>query len=445
MTDDTRSLGGRRRGHRPAPIDHLTGLGAHQALAEQGPMLLVDDEAAGRHTALLMLDIDEFKAVNDTLGHAGGDAVLVAVADRLRECLRDTDLVCRVGGDEFAVLATGLAGADDATAVARKLLAALAPEIVFDDVRLHVDISVGIALRGVDGDTLEDLQRAADLAMYAAKAAGSGQYRRSGATRAPSGPAINAAELAAAVRDGALVLHHRPQLDSATGDVVATEGQLRWNHPDLGLLHVRDLLPVAEQAGLLGLVDHTAVTLAVADLARFHAVSPAIRVSVDVSPRALLGRTLVEHVARCLAQAQAPAELLTLEIAEPASQYARSTALVLTEMERLGCRVSVHEFGVARTSLGVLARFTAIREVKIAPRLVSLLYEQEAAERTVRAIVAAAHALDLLVVAEGITTAGDAARARTLGCDVLQGEHLSPELTADETVSLLAGRGTAVG
>jgi diguanylate cyclase len=444
MTDEPLGLG-RRRGRRLAPIDHLTGLGSQQALAEQGPMLLIDDEAACRHTALLMLDIDEFKAVNDTLGHAGGDAVLAAVAERLRECLRDTDLVCRVGGDEFAVLATGLADADDATAVARKILAALAPEIAFDDVRLHVDVSVGIALRGVDGDTLEDLRRAADRAMYAAKAAGSGQYRRSAATRAAQGPRITPAQLAAAVRDGALVLNHHPQLDSATGEVVATEALLRWNHPDLGPLHVRDLLPLAEQAGLLGLIDRTAVTLAVADLARFHVVSPALRVAVDVSPRALLGRTMVEHLARCLAQGRAPAELLTLEIAEPASQYARSTALVLTEIEQLGCRVSLHEFGVARTSLGVLARFTGIREVKLAPGLVSLLAEQEAAQRTVRAIVAAAHALDLLVVAEGITTAEDAARVRALGCDVLQGDHLSPGLTADQTLSLLTGSGTAVG
>lgn len=431
MTDDTEPKIAR------APTDHLTGLGSLQALEEQGPLLLLDDEAAGRRSALLMLDIDEFKLVNDTLGHAAGDAVLVTVADRLRECLRDTDLVCRVGGDEFAVLATGLADEGDASAVARKLLLALAPEIDVEDVRMHVDVSIGIAVRGVDADSLTELVRAADGAMYAAKAAGSGQYRRSAAARRPADRRVTATLLTDAIRMGALVLHHQPQFDCASGRVVATEALLRWDHPQLGLLLPEDFLPLAAQAGLTGLLDRAVVGLAVADLARLHAAAPSLRVSANVSPRALLGRALVDHVAECLAEHRVPADLLTLEIVEPASQYARSTAQVLAELEQLGCRISVHEFGVARTSLGVLARFTGIREVKIAPRLVSLLPAQEAVERTVRAIVATAHALDILVVAEGIDTPEDAERLRALGCDVLQGGHLSPELGLTETLALL--------
>ena len=439
MTDDT------ERELALAPTDHLTGLGSLQALEHLGPLLLIDDEAAGRLSALLMLDIDEFKLVNDTLGHAAGDAVLVAVADRLKECLRDTDLVCRVGGDEFAVLATGLTDEGDASAVARKLLRALAPEIDVEDVRMHVDVSIGIAVRGVDGDSLGDLVRAADRAMYGAKAAGSGQYRRPAAARRAPDRRVTAALLTDAIRADALVLRHQPQFDSTSGKVVATEALLRWDHPQLGLLLPEDFLPLAEQAGLMGLIDRTVVGLAVADLARLRAAAPSLRVSANLSPRALLGGALVDHVTRCLAEHDVPAELLTLEIVEPASQYARSTAQVLAEIERLGCRISVHEFGVARASLGVLARFTGIREVKIAPQLVSLLPDQEAVERTVRAIVATAHALDILVVAEGIDTPAAAGRMRALGSDVLQGGHLSPEVTLAEILSMLDEAGRQAG
>lgn len=430
---------------RDGPTDHLTGLGSLQTLEEQAPMLMVEDEIAGRRTALLVLDIDEFKLVNDTLGHAAGDAVLISVADRLRECLRDTDLICRVGGDEFAVLATGLADEDDAVAVARKLVLALAPEIVVEDLRLHVDLSVGIAVRGVDGDSLADLMRAADRAMYAAKAAGSGQYRRPvPAAQRLHLPArrITASQLTDAIHKGAFLLHHQPELDSTTGQVVATEALPRWQHPELGLLRRRDLLPLAEESGLHGLLDRSVVSLAVRDLAALHADSPDLRVSAKVSPRALLGTALVDHVARCLDDSRVSAELLTLEVPEPASQYSRSTAQVLAGLERLGCRVSVHEFGTARTSLGVLARFTGIREVKIASRLVRMLGEPGPAERAVRAIVAAAHALDILVVAEGVDSAADAGRLRALGCDVLQGDHLSPPLAVAEVASLMGAGGT---
>lgn len=447
MTDEPETEAADHAATRPAhssvPTDHLTGLASHQALRELGPSLLVDNEAAGHLSALLVLDIDDFKLVNDTLGHAAGDTVLVTIAHRLRQCLRDVDLVCRVGGDEFAVLATGLAHEDDATAVADKLLMALAPEIAVEDVRMHVEVSVGVAVSGSDGDTLEDLLRAADRAMYDAKAAGSGQARRPAASPRTRGRRIAPTELTTALDTGALALHHQPQFDSTTGQAVATAASLRWDHPDLGLVRSPELLSLAEQAGLLGLLDRSVVSLAVRDLAQLHAASPGVRVSVDVSPRALLGRGLVDHVSRCLAEQGVPAGQLTLEVAEPASAYARSTAQVLGEIEQLGCRLSVHDFGLARASLTVLARFSQIREVKIAPMLVRTLPDQSAAERTVRAVVAAAHALGVLVVAEGVASAADAERLRGLGCDVLQGDHLSPELTLPEVVALLEGSGTA--
>lgn len=426
-----------------APLtDHLTGLGSLRALEEQAPLLLIDDELTGRRSALLMIDIDEFKLVNDTLGHAAGDAVLVGMAARLRECLRDTDLICRVGGDEFAVLATGLTDDEDAGAVARKLLLAMSPELAVEDLRMHVDISVGIAVRGTDGDVLADLMRAADRAMYAAKAAGSGQYRRAGGTRLSPARSVSASEIRDAVRSGALSLHHHPQLDSATGRVVATHAVPRWQHADLGMLLARDVVSLAESSGLLGLLDESVVTMAVGDLGRIHAVSDSTRVAVDISPRALLGQALVEHLAGCLAVGRVPAELLTLQFTEPASHYSRSTAQVLAEIEQLGCRVGVHDFGAARTSLGVLARLPGIREVTVARGLVRMLPEQDVAERTVRAIVAAAHALDLEVVAAGIDSPADAERLGRLGCDRLQGDHVSPALTSAELVSLLDGQGS---
>ena len=404
-------------------VDPLTGLGNRRMLQEDGPVRLAQAQSAGRGSALLMLDLDNFKQINDTLGHHSGDIVLREVARRIRTALRDTDLACRLGGDEFAVLTSGLASSDDVALVAGNLLSALGPPVEVEDVELQVDASVGVAVLGPDGTSLEALLRQADRAMYDAKASGASQWRRTSAPSlvAGSGDKVTVAEIARATNAEQLVLHYQPQIGAESGRVVGYEVLARWQHPRLGLLSPADFLPLAERAGLMRTVDSAVLDRALADHAALSRSQPALTVSVNVSPRSLLGQGLVEEIGNRLAVYGVPAARMTLEITEPTSQYSRSTRSALTALEELGCSVSIHEFGSGQASLAVLSSFRAIKEIKLAPALVASAASSATAERMVRAIVHMAHAVDVRVVAEGIETSGSARQLRDLGCDVLQG------------------------
>ncbi len=416
-----------------AMVDKLTTLGSRTLLVERGDEALRNARTEGLTAALLLFDVDDFKRINDTLGHQAGDRVLAEVGLRIRRGVRAGDIAVRLGGDEFAVLTGHLKSPPDAEAMASRLLAELAPPIAVDDVELEVRSSVGIAVYGEDGDTIDDLIRAADLAMYAAKGLGPGRWQR----YSPSSRALAlrwstlAEDLLRGELDDQLVLHYQPQVDAWSGSVVGFEALARWDHPQLGLLGPSEFVSLAERAGLMSRLTRSVLTSALADQAALQELAPGSSLSVNISARNLLGRGLVNDLSRTLADHNVPPEHLTLEVTEPAPGISPGATDTLTGLVKLGCRVSVSEFGTGRSSLMALSRYEGIRELKLHSGLVTEILRDPSAERLVRAIIGTAHALDVRVVAEGVESSAIVTRLRELGCDVLQGFRVHPPVDLD--------------
>ena len=423
-----------------AMVDRLTSLGSRSLLMERGDEQLRNASAEGMTAALLLFDVDDFKRINDTLGHHAGDRVLAEFGLRLRRGVRTGDLAVRLGGDEFAVLTGRLKSAKDAEILATRLLRQLAPAITVDDVELQVRASVGIAVSEEDGDTVDDLIRAADLAMYAAKGLGPGRWQRYNpssqflATRT----ANLTDDLLRGGLDDELVLHYQPQVDAWSGRVIGFESLVRWDHPELGVLAPSEFVSLAERAGLMSRQTTSVLSRALGDYAALQGIAPGSTLSVNISARNLLGRGLVNSVARLLAHHRVPAEQLTLEVAEPAPGISPGVTDTLTGLVRLGCRVSVSEFGTGRSSLMALSRYDGIRELKLDSGLVADILCDPAAERLVRAIIGTAHALEVRVVAEGVESREIVTRLRDLGCDALQGFWVRPPAGIAEITAWIA-------
>jgi diguanylate cyclase (GGDEF)-like protein len=420
-------------------VDPLTSLGNRTLLQERGHALLTRYGRGGRSVGLLMLDLDSFKQVNDTLGHAAGDAVLREVGRRLRAALRDTDLICRVGGDEFAVLVP-LARADDVAVVAGKVLAALEPGFAVEDVDVQLDASIGVAIAESEGETVESLLRHADRAMYDAKESGSSRWRRSTDPVLLDGSPepLTAAEIARAIETEELALLYQPQVSASDGRVVGLEALPCLRHPRLGLVLPGQFVPLAERSGLGRALDTAVLERALTDHGRVAAVQPGLGLSLNISPRSLLGQGLVAEISSRVAAHDVPADQVTLEISEPSSHYSRSTRRILGSLEGLGCGISIQEFGSGQTSLAVLSRFRAITEIKLAAPLVAAAGVAGPSQRMVEAIVSMAHALDLRVVADGVDSLDAFDRMRGSGCDALQGRHLLEPVPLTELEAWLA-------
>ncbi|HSE69805.1 MAG TPA: EAL domain-containing protein [Nocardioidaceae bacterium] len=422
-----------------ATQDGLTLLGNRWLLSQSGNHTLSVLQSQGRTAALLLFDLDDFKRVNDTLGHDAGDQVLAEMGRRLRRGIRDSDLAVRLGGDEFAVLTGELPGTEDAEHLATRLLGELGEPVRVDDVELVVSSSVGIAVLGEDGESVDELLRAADRAMYDAKVLGAGQWRRYQPTlrlRTLS-PAELAESLRTALDEGQLVVHLQPQVDATTGQVRGFEALVRWEHPELGLLEPREFVAHAERSGLMGRLTSVVLDQALAQHRRLRQVLPGTTVSVNMTARNLLDRGLATGVAAALAEHEVPATELVLEVSEPAPGVSPLLAEAFAALERLGCRVSVSEYGSGESSLTALSRYPGIREIKVDADLVSAALDQPGTSRLVRAMVTAAHSLDVTVVAEGVESADLADHMRLLGCDVLQGFAIHRPAPAAEIESWL--------
>lgn len=420
----------------PERRDPLTGLGTRAVLGDLAARL----EADPRPRALLVLDLDGFKHVNDTLGHPAGDAVLAEVGARIAGVLGPEDTAVRLGGDEFAVLTGPLAGSPATGELAARLLDALATPVAVDDLEVSVGVSLGSAVRGADGRDLEELLRSADHAMYRAKADRAAGGRRRpvpGAWRGHEADGEVVDELRRAVAGGQLLLHYQPQV-AWTGEVVGFEALLRWQHPRRGLLAPSSFLPVAERNRLLTRLTLVAVEQALAARGRLAAGgAPDAGVSVNVAARDLLGRDLLPQVAELLqASGEAPGHLV-LEVSEPGPFPLPAVEELFADLDRLGVGLSIHEFGTGQSSLTALSRYAGLRELKVDPTLVGRVADDPAAARLVRALVSAAHGLEVVVVAEGVEDAETAACLGGLGCDRLQGFWIGPPGDVDTTLAWL--------
>ena len=405
-----------------ASHDSLTGLANRALLREAAPGILSTTAAAGRFCALLLLDLDHFKEINDTLGHTAGDLLLQQVAERLSDSTRTGDLVVRLGGDEFAILLRDMRSPDDATTVAVELLRALSAPMLFEGLKLSVEGSIGVACHPDDGSDVEELLRRADIALYQAKASrGSVQRYRVDRDESSSDRLQMVTELGAALERDELILHFQPQIDIRTGDVRSCEALVRWQHPTRGLLPPLEFVGVAEHSGLVRAFTLHILDKAVAQAAEWQRTGREVAVSVNLSARNLLDPDLPGDVARVLDRYGIAPQMLVLEITETTMMSELDVVeQVLSGLRRLGVELAVDDFGTGYSSLAFLQR-VAVNEIKIDKGFVLGMQESDSDAAIVRATIELAKSLGLRTVAEGVETAELLERLTRMGCDSAQG------------------------
>jgi len=428
--------------------DDLTGMANRVLLRERVDHALALRHAPGMVTAILFLDLDDFKSVNDGLGHELGDAVLRSVAERLGTLARAGDTAARLGGDEFAMLLENTHGLDGAMLVARRLLAALLEPIEVHGQELAISASVGIALSDGAVDNSEELLRNADVAMYHAKRAGKGRVRVF-----EESMYLDAFErlelkghLGRALEGGELSLHYQPLVSLRSGSITGFEALLRWDHPERGGVSPASFIPIAEEIGLIVPIGSWVLHEALGQLARWRARTRRnLTMSINVSPRQLEEDGIVEEVSAALVEAGVDPGCVTLELTESEVLEEGASRQKLEELRRLGVNIAADDFGSGFASYVALQQLP-FTTVKIDRSLIDGLDgPQGKALAQVRSIVEMAHATELIVVAEGIEREAQRAVLADLGCDLGQGYLLgrpAPPLKIEEL--LLAGGGPRV-
>ncbi len=425
---------------RQAFHDSLTGL-ANKALFRNRAEHATDRlSRSGGRLAILFIDIDDFKTINDSLGHLAGDQLLVAVAERLRRAVRSGDTIARLGGDEFAILIEDLGEDDEAREMADRLLFELARPVRLGGSEISCSASVGICF-GEAGEPVEVLLRNADLAMYQAKARGKGCHQDYTAEMHSAAVARldTEANLRRAVRDHELVVHYQPVWDLATGGIEAFEALVRWQHPERGLVGPGEFIPFAEESGLIDLIGEYVLATACREVATWSEMfghQPLPRMSVNLSARQLLDRRLPERVRSILERHDVAADQLILEVTESALMRDPQTASEsLTALRRLGVSLAVDDFGTGYSSLAYLKQFP-IDFLKIDKAFVDDVACDT--ERSLAgAIVQLAATLGLRAVAEGVEHADQAEALQSLDCAFAQGFHLGRPVDAEATRELL--------
>jgi diguanylate cyclase (GGDEF)-like protein/PAS domain S-box-containing protein len=384
--------------------------------------------------ALLLLDLDRFKQVNDTLGHHIGDELLQVLATRLTSSLRRSDTVARLGGDEFAVLLPETEP-EAAAQVGSSLLAAIEEPVVLHSHRLSVSASIGLAIFPDHGDSAELLMQRADVAMYGAKQSGVGVAAYSPSHDLNSQSRLTlAAELRDALENGHLELHYQPKIEAATGGVAGVEALIRWRHPSRGLIPPGDFIPVAEQAGFLRSMSQWVLQTATEQARAWRDAGYALPVAVNLSGVNLRDMRVVQTVDDALTAAGLAPDYLGIEIAETAvmesPEIAREIVLALSSR---GITIAIDDFGVGFSSLNYLARLP-VHEIKIDRSFVLTMHENDRQAVIVQSIIDLGHAMGLRVVGEGIESEEVAQRLRDAGCNLLQGYLYARPLPADRVI-----------
>jgi diguanylate cyclase (GGDEF)-like protein len=427
-----------------AYFDTVTGLPNRARFIDHLQQSIRRSRRSDRSVAVLLVDLDDFKGVNDGLGHAAGDALLGEVARRLGTVIRDADVAARLGGDEFALLLEDVRDAAEALSVADRLAEELRRPVTLDGRQVVLSASLGIVV-STDARHPDELLRDADVAMYAAKAAGKNQYalfEPQMHRRALARLEIRA-ELEDALLHDEMVLHYQPivSMDSAT--VVGFEALLRWQHPQRGLVPPLDFVPVAEETGLIVPIGRWVLEEACRQLADWQAQrpdEPPLHVAVNLSPVQLRGRRIVEDVAATLAATGLEPSLLTLEVTETALiGEAADVGRVLRELKELGVRVAIDDFGTGYSSLSHLQQFP-VDIVKVDRAFVSVVTDGVEQAALAEAIVKLARTLNMDTVAEGVEDPAHADILRDWGCGYGQGWLWSKALPADEVAALLECR-----
>jgi diguanylate cyclase (GGDEF)-like protein len=422
-----------------ARTDELTGLGNrrqfHESVGERVAALETEEQFA-----VLLLDLDRFKEVNDSLGHAVGDHLLVQVGERLAGHLRQQDVLVRLGGDEFAIMLDH-AGADAAYGLAERLRASLQSAFMVGSDTVYIDVSIGIAVCPDVASDLGGLLQRADIAMYQAKAGRIGALVYQADEADLTAHLRFVEELRRAVVGDQLVLHYQPKTDLRTGQVDAVEALVRWEHPERGLLYPDTFISIAERYGFMRLLTTRVLSVALDQVRHWRATAGPSNVAVNVSASNLLDTDLPEQIAAMLDLRGLPGDALTVEITEGVLMVDTDRAsLVLRGLRALGVLISIDDYGTGYSSLARL-RDLPVTELKLDRSFIREIDRDARAAAIVESTVKLAHSLGLLIVAEGVETDGARVLLTEFGCDVGQGYHFGRAVPAQE----LTGGTAAVG
>ena len=394
-------------------------------------------ESVGRgKLAVLCIDLNRFKAVNDTLGHPIGDALLRLVGDRLQASARPTDLVARLGGDEFAIVQTGTEQPLGATALATRLIAAMAKLFELDGHQVVTGASVGISIAPNDGSDPDKLLKNADMALYRAKSDGGDSYRFFEPNMDAEMQARRTMEidLRRALTLGEFEIYYQPFITLKTGKISGFEALLRWHHPERGLVPPLEFIPVAEEIGLIGQIGAWVLKQACLEAAKWPAD---IHVAVNLSPAQFKHRAVVLDVAAALGASGLPAHRLEVEITEAVLlEHTKSNIRIFDELRNLGVRISMDDFGTGYSSLAYLQKFQFDR-IKIDRSFVNDLPERAEALAIVRAVTSLSSSLGMKTTAEGVETEDQLKKLKEEGCTEVQGYLFSKPVPAAQATLLL--------
>lgn len=427
--------------------DFLTGLPNRMLLTERLAQAIGHANRHKKQVALLFLDLDHFKHVNDSLGHAIGDQLLRLVADNLVASVRTTDTVCRQGGDEFVILLAEIEEPQDAAQVAEKLLAAFAAPHLIDGHELHVGLSIGISLYPEDGDNVESVMQNADTAMFHAKANGRNCYQFFRAEMNTN--AIHRMEvensLRRALRQNEFVLHYQPQIDLASGEMTGAEALIRWQEPELGLLQPAEFVPIAKECGLIVPIGRWVLREACRQVQAWITEGRrVVRVAVNISAIEFKHKDFLPSLAEILRESGVAPNYLELELGEGSlMQDVAASATLLAALKSMGVRLAIDNFGTGYSSLSYLKRFP-IDTLKIDQSFVRDIAVDTDGASIVSAVIGMGKNLNQQVIAEGVETRLQLDFLRQQQCDEVQGFLLGPPLSADNFELLLAAGPAAV-
>ena len=421
--------------------DALTGL-ANRVLLRELLDAALTRVRRGQRLAVLYLDLDHFKSINDTLGHTIGDALLMAVADRLRGCLRETDTLARLGGDEFAILQTAVEQPTDAALLAQRLREAVTTPHDIDGHHILADVSIGISLAPNDGADAGQLLERADMAMYAAKSDGRGTFRYFEPEMNERAKALRAMtlDLHRALANDEFELHYQPLVNLERNEICSCEALLRWNHPERGMILPGEFIPVAEESGLIAPIGEWALRTACAEAASWP---DGVTVAVNVSPAQFREQTLALTVVGALGASGLSARRLAIEITEAVLMRNNDTTMAtLYQLRDLGVQIVMDDFGTGYSSLSYLRSFP-FDKIKIDRSFIGDISSMGDANAIVQAAISIASNMNMTTTAEGVETEEQLATIRALGCTEMQGYLFSRPLRGAEIIRLFQTRADA--
>lgn len=420
--------------HRLSYYDKLTSLPNRAFFIERCKNLLRSAKEHNSTIAVLFMDLDRFKMVNDLQGHEIGDALLKAFSERLESCVRSADIVARLGGDEFTVVLNNVGNMDAVAKIAEKIIKSMVSPFTFNDQKIYMSTSIGVALYPKNGETINELMRFADTAMFSAKASGGGCYEfyKNGMETEITRQIEIEAEIRRALENDEFVLHYQPQVDIHSNVLTGLEALIRWHHPTRGMVPPGLFIPIAEKTGLISAIGTWVLNQACEQLQSWlESGYDPVTISVNVSGGELTNSILLEKVAKALDDTKIPANLLKLEITEDTlAGCNEQTTHYLQELRNLGVTLAIDDFGTGYSSLNYLKLFP-VDTLKIDRSFVKDLPDDVNSAAIVSGIIAMGHSLKLQIVAEGIETAEQKLFLQKEGCDIMQGFYLSKPLPVD--------------